>query len=187
MGIEATKAAIEPTAAHDACNVIAPAKFEDDSETLKHTTQPSARAYSTQSASFKSQGVPVTLYYGEFVQLRSIIMKRAERFEIATRVICEQEQIPLHEVRFWWNSGLLDPDATADSLGMGQEEEVYLYHEVSGPFKAYPWYEKLITSRGWVAKHRPPSEKDVGPGLHGNTRSHYINCDASGEWGVSKF
>jgi hypothetical protein len=33
-------------------------------------------------------------------------------------------------------------------------------------------------------KHRPPSENDVG--LHGNTRSHYINCDASGELQNSK-
>jgi hypothetical protein len=135
MEIEATKTTIEPTAAHDAYNVIAPAKFEDDFDTLKHNTQPSARAYSAWSASFKSQGVSINVYCGLFVQLRSVIMKRAERFEILTRVICEQGQIPRHELRVMWKSGLLDLGATPDSLGMGQEEEVYLYRELAGSFQ----------------------------------------------------
>lgn len=159
MEIEATKATVEPTAAHDAYNVIVLAKFEDDFDTLKHNTQPSARAYNTQSASSKSQIVSINLYCGKFVQLRSIIMKRAERFEILTRVICEQEQIPRHELRFMWKSGVLDLDATPDSLGMGQEEEVYLYRELAGSFQTIAWYNKLIISHRWVAKRRPPVRK----------------------------
>ena len=72
-----------------------------------------------------------------------------------------KEQIPCNEARFLWKGKEIDLSTTPDSYGMGKEENIHLYHELVEPFKAYPWYNRLVSGRHGMVERQQESEHEM--------------------------
>jgi hypothetical protein len=146
-------------------------------EALQHNMSPSGSACSAQAISVKNLCISINLYCGDNFQFLSMRMKRGARFETLTSVLCEQEQIPRREATLLWNGKRLDLWATPESYSMGEKEDIHLYHELAGPFKAYLWYNRLTSEHQSVREQQQGSWE--GMDSKDDHQSHIITDNAS--------
>ena len=179
----ATKITIDLTACdEDTKDVVVMEREEFDEADVKNYRSSTPTSI-TSKAPARSPRISIKLYIGYHGQPRCMRLKREARFETVTSVVCHQEQIPYEQARFLWKGEEIDLSSTPDSCGMGEEEEIHLRHELLGPFRSYPWRNRLTSGHQSTMGQEQDSKGEID--LHGEEQAHTITPNAPTKAGIS--